>query len=87
MIDVSTYDPDRPIPVVLTEGLVRNILYGLEEAAAEFRDSGFCVDCDLTAKDSGIPDLPCANHSNDFEKADNWQDAAAALRAITGVDA
>lgn len=85
MNTMPVYDPARPIPVVLTEGLVREILYGLEEAAAEFREPGFCADCTETVKDSGIPDLPCGDHANDAAKADSWLDAAATLRALTGV--
>ncbi|MFI6317375.1 hypothetical protein ACIBG8_07640 [Nonomuraea sp. NPDC050556] len=67
---LPAFDPDRPIFVVLTEGLVRDIMYGLEEAAAEYHEVGFCADCNRMVRDSGISDLPCENHANDFAKAD-----------------
>ncbi|MBB5081282.1 hypothetical protein [Nonomuraea endophytica] len=85
MTEVPTFNPDRSIPVVLTEGLVLDILYGLEQAAAEYHEVGFCADCNRTVRESGISDLPCENHAIDFAKADRWLDAIAALKKLTGI--
>ncbi|MFI6813181.1 hypothetical protein ACIBG7_12255 [Nonomuraea sp. NPDC050328] len=85
MTAVPVYDPDRPIPVVLTEGLVRDILYGLQHAAEEYTFNGDCNDCSRSARESGNPYQPCEPHGDDFRKAGAWLEAAAQLEAVTGV--